>query len=199
MELPFVITALVILAGAIGAVSLRNLVHCALSLAVCFAGLAVAFLQLEAQFVGLAQILVYVGAVAILVVFAILLTRGNDPNQAPVPTSSAILGLGIAGLVFAVLAVATLSSSMLDRPTVAPPEATVLQIGQQLMTTYVLALQVIGLVLTVALIGAVLIAMPEKSGGTDAAETGTSAEPKTDSPDASGPAPAPLENALIER
>ena len=50
--------------------------HCALALTVAFAGLALLFLQLDAQFAGFAQILVYIGAVAILVVFAILLTRG---------------------------------------------------------------------------------------------------------------------------
>src|SRR5207249_2273823 len=69
MSVPFAIIAVVTLASAIAAMSLRNLVHCALSLVVTFAGLAVFYLQLGAQFVGLAQILVYVGAVAILIVF----------------------------------------------------------------------------------------------------------------------------------
>ena len=63
------------LASAVAAMSLRNLVHCALTLTVTFAGLAAFYLQLDAQFVGFAQILVYIGAVAILIVFAILLTR----------------------------------------------------------------------------------------------------------------------------
>ena len=75
MNFPFVILALVIAASAIAAMSLRNLVHCALCLVITFAGLAGIYLQLGAEFVGFAQILVYVGAVAILVVYAILLTR----------------------------------------------------------------------------------------------------------------------------
>ena len=62
------------LASAVAAMSLRNLVHCALMLTVTFAGLAAFYLQLGAQFVGFAQILIYIGAVAILIVFAILLT-----------------------------------------------------------------------------------------------------------------------------
>ena len=53
--------------------------HCALAVALTFVGLAAAYLQLNAQFVGLAQVLVYVGAVAILIVFAVLLTRGGEP------------------------------------------------------------------------------------------------------------------------
>jgi len=61
---------------------MRNLVHCALMLTVTFAGLAAFYLQLDAQFVGFAQVLVYIGAVAILVVFAILLTRSSElPRQ----------------------------------------------------------------------------------------------------------------------
>ena len=67
--------------GGLAAVLLKNLVHCALALTVAFAGLALLFLQLDAQFAGFAQILVYIGAVAILVVFAILLTRGSETAE----------------------------------------------------------------------------------------------------------------------
>ena len=73
----WILAALTVL-GALAAVMLKNTVHCALALTVAFAGLALLFLQLDAQFAGFAQILVYVGAVAILVVFAILLTRGSE-------------------------------------------------------------------------------------------------------------------------
>ena len=82
MSLPFIIIAVVTLFAAAAAMSLRNLVHCALSLVVALAGLAALYLALDAQFVGFAQILVYVGAVAILIVFAVLLTRSDaTPNQ----------------------------------------------------------------------------------------------------------------------
>ena len=81
MTLIFALIAAPTIVSAIAAMTLRNLVHCALALTVTFGGLAVFYLQLDAQFVGLAQILVYIGAVAILIVFAILLTRGNDPPR----------------------------------------------------------------------------------------------------------------------
>src|SRR6266545_3564761 len=110
MTLTFTILALVTLAGAIAAMSLRKLVHCALCLMMAFGGLAALFLQLDAQFVGLAQILVYIGAVAILIVFAILLTRGSEPPQQPLVTSSWILGVGIAVMVFGCLAASVRSS-----------------------------------------------------------------------------------------
>jgi NADH-quinone oxidoreductase subunit J len=78
----FLILAVFTLVAALGAVALRDLIHCALCMALSFIGVAALFLQLGAQFVGLAQVLVYVGAVAILMVFAILLTRGGDTPAA---------------------------------------------------------------------------------------------------------------------
>ena len=54
--------AVLTIAAAVAAMTLRNLVHCALALTVAFAGLAAAYLQLDAQFVGFAQIFVYIGA-----------------------------------------------------------------------------------------------------------------------------------------
>src|SRR5438105_11526070 len=103
MSPTFTLLAALTVASAIAAMSLRNLVHCALALAVAFAGLAGLYLRLDAQFVGFAQVLVYVGAVAILIVFAILLTRGSGPPEPSVFSSSWFVGLGIAVVVFAVL------------------------------------------------------------------------------------------------
>ena len=162
MTLSFTIIALLTLGGAIGAMTQRNLVHCALALTVAFVGLAMAYLQLSAQFVGLAQILVYIGAVAILIVFAILLTRGSEAPQTSILSSSWISGVAVALLVFGVLTGAIAWSGV--PPSQPPPEPNVeiRQIGLSLMTKYILPLEVIGLLLTAALIGAVIIAMQEK-------------------------------------
>src|ERR1700690_3357473 len=78
MSFVFYVLATLTVAGALAAVLLKNTVHCALALTVAFAGLALLFLNLDAQFAGFAQILVDIGAVAILVVFAILLARGSE-------------------------------------------------------------------------------------------------------------------------
>ena len=129
-------------------------------------GLAALFLQLDAQFVGLAQILVYVGAVAILIVFAILLTRGSELPQQTVVTASWVMGAGVAVLTFGSLAAAVLAS--LDTPLLASHKpdvaagVAVKHIGEKLMTDYVLPLEVVALLLTAALIGAVIIAMKEE-------------------------------------
>jgi NADH-quinone oxidoreductase subunit J len=164
MPLPFAIIAVLTLASAVAAMSLRNLVHCALMLMVTFAGLAAAYLQLDAQFVGFAQILVYIGAVAILIVFAILLTRGSEPPRQSVFSATWVVGVGIAATVFGLLSGLILSSRMLTREIRPPPEATVHQIGEQLMGKFILPLEVVGLLLTAALIGAVIIAMHEREG-----------------------------------
>src|SRR5437867_6759255 len=166
MTLLFAILAGLALTGAVATMRLRNLVHCALWLVATFGGLGLLYLQLDAQFVGLAQILVYIGAVAILIVFAILLTRGSDPPQQPVVASQWFLGLAVAGLTFGSLLVTLATSSLTTRPVVpraeVAGEVAVKNIGLKLMTDYVLPLEVVGLLLTAALIGAVIIAMQEK-------------------------------------
>jgi len=162
MTWPFPIIAALTVASAIAAMSLRNLVHCALALTVTFAGLAAFYLQLDAQFVGFAQILVYIGAVAILIVFAILLTPGSETAGHSIVSSSWVGGLAIAIIVFGVLSGMVLSSKALALKVSALPPTTVREIGDQLMSKYILPLEVVGLLLTAALIGAVLIAMREK-------------------------------------
>lgn len=158
----FAIIALLTIAAAVAAMSLRNLVHCALAMVGAFGGLAALYLQLDAQFVGFTQILVYIGAVAILIVFAILLTRGGETPEKNLFSSSWLWGAVVTIAVFGTLAWAIKNSFASDRQ--APPqvEATVKQIGDALMTKFVLPLEVIGLLLTAALIGAVIIAMKEE-------------------------------------
>lgn len=163
MTLPFLILAILTLAGSIAAVTLRRLVHCALALTVAFAGLAALYLCLDAEFAGLAQLLVYVGAVAILIVFVILLTRGGDDPSEPTFSPAAINGAIVALAVFAVLAWAVTTSSLSQIAPASPaPSASMQQIGLALMQRYVLPLEVIGLMLTAAMIGAVILALRDR-------------------------------------
>lgn len=162
MTLAFVIIAALTLAAGVATMTLRNLVHCALALVIAFVGLAAVYLQLDAQFVGFAQILVYVGAVAILIVFAVLLTRGGESPERRIFSREWKWNALVAMLAFDVLAWAVNHSFVLDRQPSEKAEATVRQIGEALMSKYVLPLEVIGLLLTAALIGAVIIAMREE-------------------------------------
>src|ERR1700748_550851 len=105
MSAAFLILAIMTMVAACAAMTLRGLVHCALALAVAFAGIGLLYLNLGAQFLGLAQLLVYVGAIAVLIVFVILLTRGGDTDSPPLPKAS-LPGSGIlvAVAIFGILA-----------------------------------------------------------------------------------------------
>jgi NADH-quinone oxidoreductase subunit J len=164
MSFAFYLLAVLALGGALAAVLLKNTVHCALALTVAFAGLALLFLQLDAQFAGFAQIMIYIGAVAILVVFAILLTRGSETPTDGVLSRRWFAGLLIAAAVFSVMGWAVLESTRVLPHEAAVPSVTVQDIGVALMGRYVLPLEILALLLTAATIGAVIVAMHEKEG-----------------------------------
>lgn len=141
--------------------SFRNPVHCVLCLVLAFVGLAALYLQLGAEFVGFAQILVYIGAVAILIVFAILLTRTSEVKEEERRFPWA--GLSVAAVVFITLAGAIRSSTLAGATPVSDPRPTVKQIGVEMFQgPYVLAVEVAGLLLTAALIGAAVIALQDQ-------------------------------------
>lgn len=143
---------------------LRNLVHCALAAAAALSGVALVFLKLGAQFVGLAQILIYVGAVAILALFAILLTRGGATGEPKGPARGWFWGCAAAGAVAGILVIAVLSSPRAGLAAGAAPALSVADLGRELMLRHVVALEAMGVLLTAALIGAVVVAMQEPGG-----------------------------------
>jgi len=155
----FIVIAILTLTGALAAATLQKLMHAALSLVVAFVGLAAFFFLLGAEFVGLVQVFVYIGAVAVLIVFTILLTRRDAATPDKFNWGGVVIAIAVfSGLVWAILLTPTLS--------IAPPQIealTVKRIGEVLMTDYVWPLQCVGLVLTAALIGALILVMEEKN------------------------------------
>jgi len=154
----FIVIAILTLAAALAAASLPKLIHAALSFAVAFLGIAAFFFLLGAEFVGLVQVFVYIGAVAVLIVFTILLTRRDTATPDKFKWGGVVIAIAVfSGLVWAIFGTPTLS--------IAPPQIealTVKRIGEVLMTDYVWPLQCVGLVLTAALIGALILVMEEK-------------------------------------
>jgi NADH-quinone oxidoreductase subunit J len=154
----FLVIAIITLSGALAAATLRKLIHAALSLVIAFVGLAAYFFLLGAEFVGLVQVFVYVGAVAVLIVFTILLTRREVNGVRGINWSGAIVSLAVfCGLLWTILKTKSLA---VPAPQIEP--LTVKLIGEALMTNYVWPLQCVGLVLTAALIGALVLVMEEK-------------------------------------
>ena len=154
----FIAIAVVTLGAALAAALLRKLIHAALMLAVAFIGLAAFYFLLGAEFVGLVQIFVYVGAVAILIVFTILLTR-REGDTIRGPNWSGVI---IATAVFSGLAWAVYKSPSLVAVAPTVEVLTVKRIGEVLMTDYIWPLLCIGLLLTAALVGALVLVMEGK-------------------------------------
>ncbi len=154
----FIVIAIVTLAAALAAATLPKLIHAALCLVVAFVGIAAFFFLLGAEFVGLVQIFVYVGAVAVLIVFTILLTRRADEKTGGFNWSGVVIAVAVfAGLTWAILLTPSIS--------IAAPQVealTVKRIGEVLMTDYIWPLQCVGLLLTAALIGGLVLVMEEK-------------------------------------
>jgi NADH-quinone oxidoreductase subunit J len=155
----FVIIAVLTLSAALAAATLQKLMHAALSFAVMFVGISAFFFLFGAEFVGLVQIFVYIGAVAVLIVFTILLTRYDVGKVRGFNWGGVVVAIAVfAGLVWAI--------SKTKLVSVAPSQVeplTVQRIGELLMTNYVWPLQCVGVLLTAALIGALILVMEEKS------------------------------------
>ena len=154
----FLVVSVLTLAAALAAATLRNLMHAALCLPLALVGIASFFFLLGAEFVGLALVFIYVGAVAVLIVFTILLTRRGVGKDLGFHWVGALIALAVfSGLTWSILQTQSLS--------IVPPHIralTVRKIGETLMTGYVWPLQCIGVLLTAALIGALILVMEEK-------------------------------------
>jgi NADH-quinone oxidoreductase subunit J len=154
----FILIAIVTLGAALAAATLQKLMHAGLSFAVTFVGIAAFFFLLGAEFVGLVQVFVYIGAVAVLIVFTILLTRRDVEKDRGFNWSGVVVAIAVfGGLIWAIFKTRSIS---IAAPEI--PPLTVERIGQVLMTDYVWPLQCVGLLLTAALIGALILVMEEK-------------------------------------
>lgn len=158
--------ALFLLATAAMAMALRNLIHSALLLVASWFAIAAFYLWAGAEFIAFAQVLVYAGAISMVVLFAVLLTRRSRDDLSPLGESaSRVFWAGLAGAsVVSVLAYAILRTpalSLVDHHPVAA-SVTMKDLGEQLMGPHIAAVLIAGVILTVALIGAVVIAAPAR-------------------------------------
>lgn len=161
--LAFASIAFVILATASVAMALRNLIHSALLLVASWAGIAAFYLWAGAEFVAFAQALIYLGAVSMVVLFAVLLTHRTRPGAKIEPESvnRMFWGLVTGGAVFGVLLGAVLATDI-RVSSASAPTLSVKQLGTQLMGPHLASVLVVGVILTVALLGAVVLAAVDR-------------------------------------
>lgn len=155
----FVILSLVALGGAVGVVANRNLFRAALFLVLSFIGVAGLYVLLEVEILAMLQLLVYVGAISILIIFAVMLSRRMMSPEFRARNEQWLLGLGVAVALFAVLAFVLLSVSWPVEATEVPQDA-IARLGKALVDPeqFVLPFEVASVLLLVALVGAVIIA-----------------------------------------
>ena len=155
-------SAALVLVGAVWVVALRNLFRAALSLGLVLVGVAGLFICLEAEFLAFVQILVYVGAILTLVVFAIMLTAKLQASSPIAPASRQTVPAALAAIgLFVVLVSATSPLTWPEAAATSAPSLTAL--GRTLVTTLVLPFEVISLVFAAAIVGAIALAAPRTS------------------------------------
>ena len=133
-----------------------NLVHSALFMVSTFLGVAGIYLLLSADFLALVQLLVYVGAISVLLVFGVMLTRRGNINESnPFNKYKFIGGL----IVFALFLIAErfILLTQWVRSDINPPQTTVAQIADLMLNDYVVPFEIAAILLLVAMVGAIII------------------------------------------
>ena len=164
VSLAFWVLAAITLVASGGVMMARNLLHAVLFLILTFVGIAGFFVLLSADFIAMAQVIIYVGAIAVLVLFAVLLTprtgRGNGETKFALP------GMLLAVCLAAVF-IFVIHDTAWQTNDVAPargPDA----LGEALLTTWVLPFEIASILLTAALVGAIMLARTREEEAEDA-------------------------------
>ncbi len=167
--------ALVTLGAAGGVMVSRNLLHAVLFLIIAFVGVAGFFVLLSAEFIAMAQIIIYVGAIAVLMLFAIVLTPRTmrDNSETAMVGPAILLGVALAAVFLFVIhdtgwgvrepgwvAVTSVTSE---------PGLAAADLGRALLSTWVLPFEIASVLLTAALVGAIMLVRPDaEESGDDA-------------------------------
>lgn len=165
-QIIFLVVALYTLISAVMVVTTRNLVHAALWLVSTLFGVAVVYALLNANFIAVVQVVVYIGAIAILFIFAVMLTRKDMRDSGPQLNKNWWAGAMVAVLTFAGLAFLFSGWSGFSKTAAELPAGfdAISLLGEALVspTAYVLPFEVASVLLLAALVGAVYVAFNKK-------------------------------------
>ena len=167
LQIIFLVAAAATLGAAVMVVTTRRLLHAALWLILSLAGVAVLFVLLNASFLAIVQVVVYIGAIAILIIFAVMLTRQVMQDSGRQATRLWWLGLLAALLLFAGLALLILRVPAFQAQAGAlpDPQASLSALGRSLVdvNAFILPFELASVLLLAALIGAMFVARPERT------------------------------------
>ena len=180
----FIVCAVIVLGGAFGVVLSRNPVHSALSLVATLFGIAVLFLNQNAQLLAAVQVIVYTGAIVVLILFVLMLLGvDTDDDIAVEPIVgqrilAVIAGLALLGALLAVFIAGqneVVTGTHSATAAISDDLSNIAQLGRQIFTTWIFAFEITAGLLTVAVIGAVVMArrpdsfepLPEPASMTD--------------------------------
>jgi NADH-quinone oxidoreductase subunit J len=161
----FIVFAAITLLSGLFCVTTRNMFHAALYLVISLFGVSAMFAVLEASFLAAAQLIVYVGAVAILIIFAVMLTRGGagtQPAKRAFNTQAGLAAVVTVVTLFILLRVVPFFNYPVQNAAV--PVDILTQLGQALVGDFVLPFEVASVLLLAALIGAIYIARERRKG-----------------------------------
>ncbi|MEA3216498.1 MAG: NADH-quinone oxidoreductase subunit [Acidimicrobiia bacterium] len=169
MELAvFIVSGVILLAGALGVVLLANPVHCALSLVATLFAVAVLFIVQDAQFLAAVQVIVYAGAIVVLFLFVIMLMGIDEAEnldieplggQRPAAHVARVLGLGLT-LVVLLAAGSTVTGAANPATAIQSDTPNITQLGRLLFSDYVFAFEATAILLTISVVGAVVLGRP---------------------------------------
>ena len=159
-EIVFTLLVAVTLLGALLAVTLRNVFYNAMALILCLFGVATLFIYLNSEFLAIMEVIVYIGAISIAIIFAIMLSRPMLQTHEPRNFSKAVRSAGFAALFFTVLAKMIRSTSW---PVGSEQgDYSIKNIGKVLLSTQALPFEIISVILLIAIIGALVISSQEE-------------------------------------
>ena len=159
-NITFGVLALVICFSALRVVTTKNVVHAALYLVLVLSGVAGIFILLAAEFLAIVQVLVYIGAIVVLFLFGIMLTRAPIGRSNELDNDQRIAGAAVGVGLFALLA-AILNDGFGDARVEPSQVGRSGDVGLSIFQTFVIPFEVISVLLLAALVGAVVIARRE--------------------------------------
>ncbi|MBC7325739.1 MAG: NADH-quinone oxidoreductase subunit J [Moorella sp. (in: Bacteria)] len=153
----FWLLAVVTIASALAVVLLKNIVHSALYLVLTFVGMAGFYVLLNAEFMAAVQLLVYAGAIAVLIVFAVMLTRRGDIRASNLFNVNFLAGMVVSLVLFVVIALATGRTAWMASSGQAP-DSNVGAIAEAFLGPYAIPFEIAAVLLLVGMVGAILLA-----------------------------------------